>query len=122
MDDDSAIRDLVGELLSDEGYRVELAEDGQQALERMRAAPGRMVVLLDVMMPVLDGIEVLRRVAADATLARRHGFLLMTASVVSDSPDLPRLIREFNALMLRKPFSIEELIERTNTVAGRLTP
>lgn len=120
VDDDGAIRELVGELLEAEGYIVELAGDGQQALTRLRAAPGPMVVLLDVMMPVLNGVETLQAVAADLTLAARHGFIIVTASSIGDYAGLPLLIQEFNAPVLMKPFSIEALLAATALVAGRL--
>jgi two-component system response regulator MprA len=114
------IRELLGQVLESEGYTVELAADGQLALDRLRAAPGRMVVLLDVMMPVLDGVRVLETVAADDTLARRHGFVVMTASAQSPDGSLLRLARQFDAPVLTKPFSIETMLTCMGSVAGRL--
>jgi CheY-like chemotaxis protein len=122
VDDDASIRELVGELLESEGYAVERAEDGQQALEHMRASPGAMVVLLDVLMPVLNGVRTLETVVADLTLHRRLGFVIMTASSVSDYEGLPLLIQEFNAPVLTKPFSIDALLAATSAVAARLRP
>lgn len=114
------IRELIGELLESEGYIVELASDGQRALERMRASPRRMIVLLDVMMPVLNGLQILEIVAADETLARRHGFVVMTASALGASDGLLRLARQFNAPVLTKPFSIDTLLRSIGDVANRL--
>jgi two-component system chemotaxis response regulator CheY len=54
VDDDATIRSVVAELLEDEGYVVDTAADGMQALERARAALPA-AILLDLMMPVLDG-------------------------------------------------------------------
>ena len=120
VDDDTGIRELIGELLESEGYTVELASDGQRGLERLRASPRRMVVLLDVMMPVLNGVQMLEIVAADETLARRHGFVVMTASGLGASDALQRLARQFNAPVLTKPFSIDTLLRNISEVAGRL--
>lgn len=120
VDDDMAIRELIGELLESEGYAVELASDGQRALERMRASTRRMVVLLDVMMPVLNGIQMLEIVAADEALAKRHGFVVMTASAPGASDALLRLAHQFNAPVLTKPFAIETLLSSIDDVAGRL--
>lgn len=114
------IRELLGEVLESEGYTVELAADGQRALERLRAASSRMVVLLDVMMPVLNGVQVLETIAADDMLARRHGFVVMTASPPSADGVLIRLVRQFNAPVLTKPFSIETLLASMGSVADRL--
>ncbi len=120
VDDDTGIRELIGELLESEGYTVELAGDGQCALERLRISQRRMVVLLDVMMPVLNGIEVLEIVAADASLARRHGFVIMTASALGASDALLHMARQFDAPVLTKPFAIETLLNSISNVAGRL--
>ena len=114
------IRELIGELLESEGYTVELAGDGQCALERLRASPRRMVVLLDVMMPVLNGLEMLEIIAGDEALARRHGFVVMTASALSASDALLSLARQFNAPVLTKPFSLETLMRSIDDVASRL--
>jgi CheY-like chemotaxis protein len=54
VDDDATIRSVVAELLEDEGYVVDTAGDGAQALQRAREAPPA-AILLDLMMPVLDG-------------------------------------------------------------------
>ncbi|HEY7358104.1 MAG TPA: response regulator, partial [Ktedonobacterales bacterium] len=60
VDDDSAIRDTLREALEDEGYEVAEAADGIAGLERLRASQENMVVLLDQLMPKLDGVGVLR--------------------------------------------------------------
>jgi len=54
VDDDATLRSVVSELLQDEGYVVDTAGDGAQALQRAREAPPS-AILLDLMMPVLDG-------------------------------------------------------------------
>ena len=59
-DDDDAIRGAVAGVLSDEGYDVTAVTNGQEALDRCHDAPPDLV-LLDLMMPVMDGFEFLRR-------------------------------------------------------------
>ena len=68
MDDDPAIRDLIGRLLSAHGYGVVRAANGEEALERMRERRP-CVVVLDLQMPVVDGWEFRRRQLADPELA-----------------------------------------------------
>jgi CheY-like chemotaxis protein len=59
VDDDPDIRDSVGECLRDEGYEVHTARNGQEALDRLNFGLRPSVILLDLMMPVLNGFEVL---------------------------------------------------------------
>jgi CheY-like chemotaxis protein len=59
VDDDQGIREAVGALLEREGYGVQLAENGAVALEVIRHDPKPDLMLLDLMMPVLSGFEVL---------------------------------------------------------------
>ncbi len=58
-DDDEAIRDVIAEVLRDEGYRVVCAENGQRALDALRKDVRPDLLLLDLMMPVMSGWEVL---------------------------------------------------------------
>jgi len=68
VDDEESIRELYRAELADEGYDVELAEDGQQALRRLESGRPDLVTL-DVKMPGIDGIETLRRIREkDATI------------------------------------------------------
>jgi two-component system cell cycle sensor histidine kinase/response regulator CckA len=55
VDDDQQTRDSLVELLTDEGYQTEVAADGRQALERLRAAPLPDLILLDLRMPAMNG-------------------------------------------------------------------
>lgn len=60
-EDDAASRELIGELLTAEGYSVEMAVDGRDALTRLQGGTPPDLVLLDIQMPQLDGYEVMRR-------------------------------------------------------------
>ncbi len=60
-EDDPASRELMHELLTAEGYQVEMAVDGRDALERLRIGAPPNLVLLDIQMPELNGYEVVRR-------------------------------------------------------------
>jgi two-component system, chemotaxis family, chemotaxis protein CheY len=69
IDDDDGIRESISTLLEDEGYDVVVASDGKEALEVLRLRGTPAVILLDLMMPVMDGAEFRTRQLADATLA-----------------------------------------------------
>lgn len=77
IDDDAYIRDLYEEVLKGEGYDVTTAQDGQEGLEHL-ARGGFDAVLLDVMMPKLDGMGVLTKIKESPPAAPNGPILLMT--------------------------------------------
>jgi CheY-like chemotaxis protein len=79
VDDDVAIRHALRLLLEDEGLAVTEAADGRAVLAILRATSDRYVVLLDQMMPQLNGFGVLSAIAKDVRLRSWHSFVLMTA-------------------------------------------
>jgi CheY-like chemotaxis protein len=69
VDDDDAIREVIAEVLRDEGYKVSSAGNGEQALDELRK--GRPdLVLLDLMMPVMSGWELLELLQSSADLSK----------------------------------------------------
>ena len=98
VDDDEAIRDVVAEVLRDEGYSVVCAENGAQALQEINADRRPDLVLLDLMMPVMSGWELLDAVHDDAELSR-------IPVVVLSAVRAPGTMTH-----LAKPVSLEELV------------
>src|SRR5215470_575036 len=80
VDDDPPIRQALRLLLEDDGLAVDEATDGRTALAILRNTSYQYVVLLDRMMPQLDGFDVLRSIAQDAHLLARHSCILLTAT------------------------------------------
>ena len=62
VDDEAPVREALRRALTLEGYSVELAADGAEALHRLRAEGAADAVVLDVLMPGVDGLEVCRRI------------------------------------------------------------
>jgi two-component system phosphate regulon response regulator PhoB len=111
VDDEDSIRRLVAVTLQGGDYDVLLARDGVEALEvALRERP--VLVLLDVSMPGLDGVEVCRRIKADPTL-RGATVVMLTAQAQAD---VQRRATAAGAdAFLTKPFSplqVLELVER----------
>ena len=107
VDDDRDIREALSELLEDAGYRAASVENGAQALDWLRAHPGETgVVLLDLMMPVMDGLTFLDHRAQDDQLAAIP-VVVFTANAVKVSEVLAsgRV-----AECLQKPLSWERLV------------
>lgn len=69
VEDDDEIRDLLAEMLGDEGYAVLTASDGQQALDVLAAPPVPNLIVLDLMMPNMDGWTLRSRLLEDGKLA-----------------------------------------------------
>ena len=114
-DDEEDLRELVAYRLTRSGYRVIGAGDGQEALElAVERTPDLMV--LDVMMPKLDGYELTRRVRAEAAL-RSIPVILLTAR--SQESDIDRGFEVGADDYLKKPFNPDELVARVRAVLGR---
>jgi diguanylate cyclase (GGDEF)-like protein len=116
--DDSALnRDLVERALKLEGAQVSLAGDGQQALLLLQASPaGFDAVLMDVQMPVMDGLTAMRRIRADLGL-KALPLLALTAGVL---PEQQEAAREAGAdAVLAKPLDLDHLV---TTLRERVGP
>ena len=120
VDDDELIREVLADLLTDAGYVVLTAPDGIPALERLRTHPTGLVVLLDLMMPEMDGYALLQVVAAEAPLATRHVYILMSATIKTLPLRVVELLRQLHLSSLQKPFDFEEVLAAVEHAAHRL--
>lgn len=111
VDDEPNIRDTIQLTLRREGFDVVLAETGLEALERMVPRPD--VVVLDIMLPGLDGLEVLRRIRKDSSVP----ILLLSAR----GEEIDRVVGlEIGADdYLTKPFAMRELVARIRALIRR---
>jgi adenylate cyclase len=112
VDDDPVNRRLLTQFLEQDGYRVDTAADGREALERLRADPFDLV-LLDVLMPKMDGYEVLTQMQADDVL--RHLPVVMITAL-DDVESAVRCIESGADDYLPKPF--DPVILRARLKAG----
>ncbi len=113
VDDDDAIRETACSLLEDEGYDVELAADGAAALRRLGGPPTPALILLDLMMPVMTGSELLRALESSPGLASIP-VVLMTAAEARQETSALRYP------LLRKPFGIDALLSIVSSCSPRL--
>lgn len=114
VDDERAVRESLERALELEGYDVELAADGEEALERMSTAPPADAVILDVLMPGIDGLEVCRRLRAGGDAVP---VLMLTARAEIDSrvAGLDAGADDY----LPKPFALAELLARLRALLRR---
>ena len=116
VDDDRELCELVAELLSEEGFAVEVANRSEHGLERALSGEHSLVVL-DVMMPGMSGFEVLRRLRAQGSEVH---VMMLTAR----GDDVDRIVGlEIGADdYLPKPFNPRELIARIQAILRRVRP
>jgi len=112
VDDEPNIVDLARMYLEKEGYRVESASDGAQALERIQAREPALIVL-DLMLPEVDGFEVCRRTRASSDVP----IIMLTAR----DEDVDKIVGlELGADdYLTKPFNPRELVARVKAILRR---
>ena len=114
VDDERDIVDLVGYNLTKEGYDVFFAYNGKDALDKIPQRPD--LVILDVMMPVLDGFETCKRLKSDpATSGIPVVFLTASSSEVDEVLGLELGADDY----IQKPISPRKLIARVKTVFRR---
>ena len=106
VDDNEALRDNLAELLEAEGYEVRLAADGVRALDSLAADPLPDVVLVDLLMPGMDGNELLSRIREDTRLADLR--VVLSTGMPSASV---RAALQADAF-LAKPFGMRDLLEK----------
>jgi two-component system response regulator ResD len=112
VDDDATVADVVGRYLTRDGFEVEMEHDGERALERALAAPPDLLVL-DLMLPGLDGLEVFRRLRERAPVPT----IMLTARGGEDERVLGLELGADD--YLAKPFSPRELTARVHAVLRR---
>ncbi len=116
VDDEEQVRTFLVELLGSSGYQVRCASSGAQALE-MLAEDSFDVVLMDVMMPELSGLEVLRRYRASG-----GGVPVIVLSALSGAEDAMRAMKLGASDYLSKPFSNDELEDAMARALGSRVP
>jgi two-component system, OmpR family, response regulator ResD len=112
VDDEPIVRDVLTRYLSKGGFRVDSAEDGEAALERFAAEPPDLV-LLDLMLPGVDGVEVFTRIRAD------HDTPIIMLTARGDETDRVVGLQIGADDYITKPFSPREVVARVKAVLRR---
>ncbi|HYO93256.1 MAG TPA: response regulator [Polyangiaceae bacterium] len=116
VEDEASVRADLTEILRDEGYSVAAVKNGQEALEWLRAQPAPRLILLDLMMPVMNGWDFRCEQLKDASLAaipvillsgttdsEQHQATLSVAASVTKPIRIDRLLRAIEQLCAAKP-------------------
>jgi DNA-binding response OmpR family regulator len=116
VDDDPRLAGMVSEYLGEAGFRVTIAADGRTGLERLLREPFEALVL-DLMLPDMDGLEVCRQVRASAARTSDIPILMLTAR--GDAMDRVVGLEIGADDYLPKPFEPRELVARIQAVLRR---
>lgn len=119
-DDDEGIRESLRMLLEEEGHSVTEASNGQETLAYLRRERVGCVALLDLVMPDLEGIELLETIQREAELRRRHAFIVLSAGTEALMAQAQPLVVALGGVIMRKPFDIDEVTRVVNEAAQRL--
>jgi two-component system response regulator MprA len=116
VDDERAVRESLRRALELEGYEIDLAADGQEALSRLMQNGGSQpdAVILDVLMPGVDGLEVCRRL--------RRGGNSVPVLMLTARDEIERRVAGLDAGAddyVTKPFALEELVARVRALLRR---
>lgn len=120
VEDDAALRNTLQAALQGEKYQTLVARDGQEALEIIPRLPEPTVILLDYMIPRVNGYRVLRYLADHPEKRDDHPIFLLTANVSQMSPDMVRLLGEQGIPVLLKPFDLETVLREVRSAFARI--
>lgn len=110
VEDDADVRDALAEAMRHAGLLVDVAVDGMDGLERLRAGIMPALVLLDLRLPRLGGEELLRAMREDEELAHVPVITMTAGSDPADGGDV--------VAHLHKPFELDDLLEIVLSVVG----
>ncbi len=114
IEDDDTLRAVAAAALRDSGYHVDVASNGGEALLRLEEREDYDAIVLDLRLPDTDGFEII-----DYIKANRPSVRVVVASGYIDGDDVLRAAERWPLMMLRKPYSADELRDRLNALIGR---
>lgn len=109
IEDDIAIRDTLAEILQSQGYATSLANNGKEGLEKLRTTSAPDLIVLDLMMPIMDGVTFRKKQILNESWAH------IPVVVLSADGQMKNKLKEINcAAYLKKPINLDELIDIVN--------
>lgn len=111
VDDEEALRALASEMLAYLGFSVETAASGEEAVERFHRGPAPDLVILDVIMPGIGGIEAFRRILKSAPTQK-----VLIATGFADRNAMEELAAQGASGFIQKPYRLETLADRIRSL------
>lgn len=114
VEDDDSIRETLQEILEVEGYRVETAIDGQEALDRLRRLPLPSLILLDLMLPNVNGWQVIEKLRLDIDAPQAGVPIVITSA----AGDMAAMTAKKVDGYLKKPIQLDSLLKVAEKYCG----
>lgn len=113
VEDDQFTRDVYVEMLEDEGYQVSQATDGEEGYQMMKEG-GYDLVLLDILLPKLDGFEILKKLKKEKALKKNKGIFLLTN--LSEESVLEKIKGiKIDACLIKSDLAPDKLVARVKS-------
>ena len=109
VEDEDSVRELVKELLSEQGYNVSTARNGQEGIEKFKARFD--LVITDVIMPKVSGFQLVEKI-----LKEKSGIKVIIMSGCTQELKIPENLKQDSILFMSKPFSSEEFLGKVRSV------
>lgn len=109
VEDEQYLRDLYAELLKSEGHQIELAQDGEKALELMQKG-GYDLVLLDLILPKISGVEILKSLQEKHSENENKTILILT-NVAKDSTIADAVTLGIKGYLIKSELTPQQLVE-----------
>jgi CheY-like chemotaxis protein len=110
-EDDAVLCDIIARGLREAGFVVDVASNGGEALTQLEAIDGYDAIVLDLKLPDTDGFEIV-----DYIKANRPAVRVIVASGYVDGQEVLHAAERWPLMMLRKPYTADELVERLNAL------
>ncbi|MFH1860848.1 MAG: response regulator [bacterium] len=116
VDDEVHIRRIIAEKIRNEGYTIFTAENGQEAVDIAKKEKPDLIIM-DIMMPVMNGIEAIKILKQDPDMANTHIFVLTAMEFGETEKEIVSIVGASN--VITKPFSPKELLNIINARIGK---
>jgi len=116
VEDDLFLRELYTDVLSAEGYKVDAAADGEEALQKMKVG-GYNLVLLDIIMPKMDGLEVMRQIQNTPPQAPNKCVVFLTN--LDKDEEIRTALKLGNGYLIKSQITPGSLVEEVKTYLNK---
>lgn len=110
IEDETDLRELYSSLLEEEGYEVEVAADGKTGLQKIRQG-GYDLVLLDIMLPFLDGLEILENLTAEKNPNQSAKTIVLLTNLAQDQTIAKAMEFGVRGYMVKSDYDPEQLLD-----------